>query len=151
MKMRVKDLMSKDIKSVPPEMNAKEALRILIANDMSGLPVIDSSNTLVGVFTEREILKVMLPVYVQDVGTFIYGEDSKAGVKKMAALEKYLVKDLMRKEVPVVDEESSLTEISKIMLTKGERRIIVMKDNLPAGVITRCDVIRGFAKEAGIY
>jgi CBS domain-containing protein len=142
--------MSKDIKSIPPDMNAKDALKMLIETNMSGLPVIDKDGRLIGVFTEREILKAILPVYVQQVGTFIYGEDSKSELKKISQLEKFLVNDLMRKDVPVIDEEASLTEASKMMLVKSERRIIVMRNNRPVGVVTRCDVVRALAKEAGV-
>lgn len=150
MGVRVKDVMSKEVKSLPLEMNAKDALKTLIEMDMSGLPVIDSEGILMGVFTEREILKAIVPVYVRQVGAFVYGEDSKGEIKKLAQLEKFSVKDLMRKEVPTINEDTSLTEASKIMLTKSERRIIVMKDKKPVGVITRCDVVRALAKEAGL-
>jgi len=56
----------------------------------------------------------------------------------------------MRKDVPILDETASLTEASRIMLTKSERRIVVVKDKKAIGVITRCDVVRALAKEAGL-
>ena len=150
MKSRVKDCMSKEMKSLSPDINAKEALKILIETDMSGLPVIDKEGNLIGVFTEREVLRAILPVYVKDVGTFVYGEDSKAELKKISNLEKFSVRNLMRKEFPTIGEETSLTEASKIMLTKSERRIIVVKDRKAVGVITRSDVVRALAREAGV-
>ena len=150
MGLQVKDVMSKEVKSISPDINAKDALKILIESDMSGLPVIDRDGRLVGVFTEREILKTILPVYVKDVGTFIYANDSKSELKKLASVEKFLVRDLMRKDVPTIDEEASLTETSKIMLTKSERRIVVMKNNRPVGIVTRNDVVRALAQKAGV-
>ncbi len=150
MEFRVKDIMSKDIKSIPPDMNAKDALKMLLENDMSGLPVINKSGDLLGVFTEREVLSTILPVYIKYVGAFVYADDSKAELKKLVLLEKYLVRDLMRKEVPVIEEDASLTEASRIMLTKSERRIVVVKNKKPVGVITRCDVVKALAKKAGV-
>ena len=150
MDTHVKDVMSKDIKYVSPEMTAKDALRMLIENDMSGLPVIDKDGSPVGVFTEREVLKAILPVYVRQVGAFIYGEESKSELKKIVQLEKFLVKDLMRKDAPTIDQAATLTEASKMMLTKGERRIIVIRDKKAVGVITRGDVVGTLAKKAGI-
>lgn len=148
--MQVRDVMSKEIKSVGPDMNAKDALKVLIENDMSGLPVIDGSARLVGVFTEREVLKAILPVYIRDVGTFVYAGESKAELKKLAALEKFMVKNLMRKDVPTISADASLAEASRIMLTKSERRVVVMDSDRPVGVITRGDVVRALAKEAGV-
>ena len=150
MSFTAKDCMSRTIKSVPPEMNAKEALTILIKSGASGLPVIDGQGSPLGVFTEKEVLKAIMPVYLKDVGNFVYGEDSKAELKKLAHLEKFQVKDVMRKEVPTVTEETSLTEVSHIMLTKNERRVIVVKAKKAIGVITRADVVKALAREAGV-
>jgi CBS domain-containing protein len=150
MSFTAKDCMSKSIKSVPPEMNAKDALKILVESGASGLPVIDKQGIPIGVFTEKEVLKAIMPVYLLKVGTFVYGEDSKAELKKLAHLEKFQVKDVMRKEVPTVTEGTSLTEVSHIMLTKSERRVIVVKDKKAIGVITRADVVKSLAKEAGV-
>lgn len=150
MEYKIKDIMSKEIKSLAPDMNAKDALKMLIENDMSGMPVIDEGQNLIGVFTEREILKAILPVYVKQVGQFIYAEDSKGEIKKLAAMDRFRVKDLMRKDVPTIDENASLTEASKIMLTRSERRIIVTADKKPVGVVTRYDVVRALARKAGV-
>ncbi len=146
----VKDVMSRNVKSISPDMSAKDALKVLMDTKMSGLPVIDADGTLAGVFTEKEILKAIIPVYVEQVGVFVYGEDSKTEIKKLAQLDRFLVRDLMRKEVPTVEEDTSLTEAAKIMLTKSERRIIVLKDKKPVGVVTRYDLVRELAREAGL-
>jgi len=151
MKFRVKDLMSKDIKSLTPEMNAADALKLLTKYDISGLPVIDEKGALCGMFTEKDVLKAILPGYIKDVGSFIYAEDPKAEIKKMANIGKHTVRDLMRKEVVTVDEETALAEVSKTMLIKNSRRVVVVdKQNKPIGVIARCDVVRAFAREAGV-
>jgi len=145
-----KDYMSKKIKSVSPDMNARKALRLLMRSRTSGLPVLDRRGTVVGVFTEKEVLKAILPSYVKDVGDFIYGEDSKAELKKLCRLEKSKVRDVMRKEVPTVSGETSLTEVSRIMLTRSERRVVVTRGRKAIGVITRSDVVRALAEEAGL-
>lgn len=150
MSFTAKDCMSRSIKSVPPDMNAKEALKLLIQSGASGLPVLDGQGAVVGVFTEKEILKSILPSYLKDVGNFVYGEDSKLELKRLAHLDRLAVRDVMRTEVPTVTEETSLTEISHIMLTKSERRVIVVKARKAVGVITRADVVKALAREAGV-
>ncbi len=145
-----KDYMSKKIRFVRPDMNAKKALQLLIRSKTSGLPVIDTTGAVVGVFTEKEVLKAILPSYIKDVGAFIYGEDTKSELKKLCRLQKFQVKDVMRTEVPTISPETSLTEVSKIMLTKNERRVIVTKGSKAIGVITRSDVVKALLKEAGM-
>lgn len=150
MNFQVKYFMTTAIKSVPPDMNAREALKILTTEGVSGLPVVDKDGVLLGVFTEKEVLTAIMPVYVKDVGTFVYGEDPKAILKKIAGFDKLTVRELMRKEVPTLAEDASLTEASRIMLTLSQRRIVVVKDKKVIGVITRCDVMKALAKAAGV-
>ncbi|MBN2452937.1 MAG: CBS domain-containing protein [Candidatus Omnitrophica bacterium] len=150
MPLIVKDFMSKRIKSIPPDMNARDALKLLIKSGASGLPVIDKNGRLYGVFTEKEVLKVMSPAYLKHVGAFVYGGESRGKLKKIAQLAKRKVRDVMRKDVPTVDEDTSITEVSRIMLTRSERRIVVTKGFKAIGVITRSDIVKALAKEAGL-
>jgi len=150
MAFQVKDCMTKKLQYLSPDMNAEDAMKKLLDLRMSGLPVIDESGKLHGVFTEKEILKSILPVYIKNVGAFIYADNSKAEIRKIAELGKFAVKDIMRKETVVITEEASLTEASRVMLTKSERRLMVVKDGKVVGVITRADVVLALAKEAKV-
>lgn len=150
MSLIVKNFMSKKVKSIPPDMNARQALKVLLKSGSSGLPVIDRRGRLHGVFTEKEVLRAILPAYLSKVGTFVYGEDSKSELKKLAHLGRFKVRDIMRREVPTVSENTSLTEVSHVMLTRNERRVIVTRKGKVIGIITRCDVVRALAGEAGL-
>lgn len=145
-----KNFMSKKVKFVSADMNAQQALKILVKSGSSGLPVIDKRGTLRGVFTEKEVLRAILPGYLTEIGAFIYGEGSKSELKKLIRFGKRKVRDIMRKEVPTVSEETSLTEVSHIMLTRSERRVIVTRGCKVVGIITRSDVVKALAKEAGL-
>lgn len=150
MSCRAKDCMNTNIKSVHPDMNAKEALAFLLKSGVSGLLVIDSLGHLLGVFTEKEVLKSILPVYLKKIGSFAYAQDSKSELHKLQHLDSFLVKDIMRKEISTVSEDTCLSEVSHIMLSKSERRVAVTREGRPVGVITRSDVVTALAKEAGI-
>jgi len=150
MSLIVKDVMSKKVKSIPPEIDARRALSILLKSGSSGLPVIDKRGRLLGLFTEKEILRAILPTYLSKVGAFIYGKDSKSELKKLAHLGKFKVVDIMRKEMVTLSESTPLTEVSHVMLTRNERRVIVTRGHKVVGIITRCDVVRALAEEAGL-
>ncbi|MCM8761361.1 MAG: CBS domain-containing protein [Candidatus Omnitrophica bacterium] len=150
MSVTAKDCMSRDVKYVSPEMNAKDALKVLIESGASGLPVMNPDGEILGVFTEKEILKTILPSYLKGVGNFVYGDDSKVTLKKLANLDKFQVKDIMRKEVPIVTEDTSVAEISRLMLARSERRVMVVRENKAVGVVTRADVVRALARQAGL-
>lgn len=146
--MKVKEIMAKEIISVSPQISAKEALAVLFKNHISGLPVIEKSGKLAGMFTEKDVLKQVLPSYVSQVGKFIYEENPKAIKRKMSGLEKIKVQDVMRKEVVTTSEETTLCEVARLMLTQNARRIpVVDKNNFVKGIIAREDIVRAFAKE----
>lgn len=148
--MKVKDIMIKDVKHLSPEISAKDALYKLLNQKISGLPVIDEKGKLVGMFTEKDILSYMFPSYVEKLGKFTYGETPKAVINKLTALDKISVKDIMRKEVVTVSSDTDLAEAAHIILTQKARRVPVVEGGKVIGIIAREDILKEFAKEAGL-
>ncbi|MDD5730072.1 MAG: CBS domain-containing protein [Candidatus Omnitrophica bacterium] len=148
--MKVKEVMTREVRGISPETNAKEALNLLQRLQISGLPVIDDKSRVVGMFTEKDILAYILPSYICQVGAFVYEENPKAVKKKFADLSRIKVSQIMRKEVVTLDENTTLCEAAKVMLTQKARRIPVLdKSGRITGIIARCDVLRAFCQEAG--
>ncbi len=142
--MKVKEVMTKEIKSISPDMSAKAALDMLIEMKISGLPVIDENGKLTGMFTEKEILKNILPSYVHHVGKFEYMENPKGVKTKIANLEKVKVKDIMRRDVTTISEEATLTEAARIILTQKVRRMPVLdREGKIIGIAAREDILKG--------
>lgn len=147
--MHVKEIMNKEVISIKPEMNAREALTLLEKMQISGLPVIDAGNRLVGMFTEKEALAHILPSYIERVGSFIYEENPKSTKKKISELSKIKVSQLMRKDVVTVGEDVTLCEVAHIMLSKKARRLPVLdKTGKVTGIVARCDVLKTLLEEA---
>lgn len=146
--MKVKDIMTKEVRSVSPDINAKEALDLLAKMEISGLPVIDDKNKLVGMFTEKEVLSVILPSYVEKVGRFIYQENPKAVKQKILTLQTFKVKDLMRQDVITVDEDTTLCEVARLMLTQKARRLPVLnKTKEVVGIVSRGDIVKALFRD----
>lgn len=148
--MKVKEIMTKEVVSVKPEDNAKEALDLLFKMRISGLPVIDTKAKLVGMFTEKDVLKHILPSYMERVGRFVYEENPKSIKKKFQDLVNLSVAQLMRKEVITVYEDTSLCEVARLTLIQNIRRIPVLdKEKRVVGIVAREDIVKAYAKEGG--
>lgn len=148
--MKVKEIMAREVTSISPDTNAKEALALLLKMQISGLPVISKDGKLMGVFTEKDILIHILPSYVEKVGNFVYEENPKSIKNKFQDLLNLSVSRLMRKDVITVDENMSLCEVARLMLTQKVRRIPVLdKENMVVGIVAREDVIKAYVREAG--
>lgn len=149
--MKIKEIMTKEVVSIKPDDNAKEALEVLFQMQISGLPVIDVHRKLVGMFTEKDVLSYTLPSYIEKVGRFIYEENPKSTKKKLRELSKVKVSQLMRHEVVTTTEDTSLCEVVRIMLIKKARRIpVVDKAGKVIGIVARGDILRALVKEATI-
>lgn len=147
--MKVKEVMNADVLSLKPEDNALEALNLLLKRNISGLPVIGSDGKLAGMFTEKGVLSHILPGYIEQVGAFVYDGEPKSTKKKFAELKTMKVSQIMRKEVITANEDASLSEVARIMLTQKSRRLPVLdKAGRVVGIVARCDIIKAFAKEA---
>ena len=149
--MKVKEIMTKEIVSVKPEDNAKEALGLLFKMQISGLPVIDSKGKLVGMFTEKDVLKHILPSYLEKVGRFVYEENPKSIKKKFQDLVNLSVAQLMRREVVTIDENTTLCEAARLMLTQKLRRAPVLnKEGKVVGIVARGDVLKALTGEYSV-
>lgn len=148
--MKVKELMTKEVVSIKPDDNAKDALELLFKMQISGLPVIDGEGKLAGMFTEKDILKQILPSYLEKVGRFVYEENPKSIKNKFQELSNLPVSRIMRKDVITIGQETSLCEVARLMLTQKLRRIPVLdKEKKVIGIVSREDIVRAYAKEAG--
>lgn len=141
--MKIKDIMTKDVLTLSPDISAKEAMDILFKEKISGLPVIDKDGKLVGMFTEKDVIRYLLPVYVEQVGKFVYQEDPKACKTKLAELKNIKVSKLMRKEVIATTEDTHLFEAARIIMVNKARRLpVIDKENRVIGIVARCDVLK---------
>ena len=146
--MIVQDVMVKKVTTLDSEMNAKDAMQKLMERKISGLPVIDNDNRVVGMLTEKSILMEILPSYIKKVGHFVYDVDPKKLIDKIEKLKGLKVKDIMRKDVITTTEDTVLTEVVRIMLAHKIRRVPVVEvGNFLVGIVCRQDVLKALIEK----
>ncbi|MFC1675162.1 HPP family protein [Candidatus Omnitrophota bacterium] len=146
--MKVKEVMARKVKSLSAEMGVREGMDLLFELGMGGLPVIDENKKLAGVFTEKGVLAKILPSYVDKVGGFVYGENPKAVRQKVHMLKGMKVAEVMFKDAVTVNEDATLCEAARIMITKEARRIpVVDANNEVTGIVTREDILKAMLSE----
>jgi len=59
-KLQVKDVMTKNVLTISPDAEVIDAAEIMLNKKVSGLPVVDSSNGLVGIITESDIFRMLV-------------------------------------------------------------------------------------------
>jgi CBS domain-containing protein len=138
--MIVKDIMTTAVKTATPDTLVKDIASIMCFNKISGMPVVDADEKLIGVLSEKDILKAMFP----DVEQFMQ-EGAKPDFESIEADYKMLLdkkaKDLMTQTVASVSADMPLLKAASMMCVKKIRRIPVTdSSNKLIGIISIGDV-----------
>jgi acetoin utilization protein AcuB len=86
-KIKVKDLMTKDPITVPPDYTAEETASVLLDSKISGAPVVDDNGQIVGTITQTDLFRVLISLTgIGDVGIQfgIQVEDKPGSIKEVA-------------------------------------------------------------------
>jgi len=86
-KIKVKDIMTRDVITVPPDYTVEETAQVLQKNRISGAPVVDADGQLVGTITQTDLFKVLISLTGVGSGGIQFGfllEDRPGSIKEVA-------------------------------------------------------------------
>jgi CBS domain-containing protein len=121
MSLKVEDVMIKDVIAVDAVSTVKEAVEIMNKHEIGCLVVIER-NKLVGILTERDILKRVL-----------------AATKNP---EKTKVGEIMTTRVLTVSPTTDLEEAAKLMFENNVKKLPVVSEGKLVGLVTLTDLAR---------
>ena len=122
-KITVADYMAKRLVTLTKDTNVIDAIKKLLDHKITSAPVIDSKGQLIGMFSEKDGMKVFLEsVYDQ-------GMSGKVG-------------EYMTTETISVDAMSSIVDLAEKFEKSPIRSFPVFQDGEFVGVISRVDVLR---------
>ena len=143
--MKASDVMSRNILSVGRDATIAEAIRLMLDNQISGLPVIDAGR-LVGILTEGDLLRR------SETGTerhrprwleILMGPGRLAGEYVRTHGRK--VEEIMTRDLVSVTPDTPLDEIVALMERRRVKRVPVLDDDAPVGIVSRTDLLRALA------
>jgi CBS domain-containing protein len=115
-----KDLMTKEVIYAKRNTSILTALELMRQNKVSGLPVVEDDMTLVGIITEKDVLK-------------LYYECEQS--------ENKVVGDFMTQDVICFNESITLPDICNCLIENPFRRVPVTSNGKVIGIISRPDII----------
>lgn len=150
--LTAKDIMTKDVTTVGAATTIEELARILMEHKISGAPVVDDNENLIGIVTENDLIsrdrRLHIPTVIRLFDAFIMLESPgklEKEIKKMAAI---IVNDIYTKEVITVAEAAPLQDIAAIMSEKKVHLIPVVEGKKILGIIGKIDLIKGITGRA---
>lgn len=148
--MIAEEIMTKEVITVGPEDLVERVLKILNEKKISGLPVVDQENRVIGIVSEGDLLvrskDLRLPSYLQFLSGIIYLESPERFEREIKKAVATKVKDIMTSKVITAHPNTSVTELATLMVEKQVNRLPITQDNRLVGIVSRADVIRAQSK-----
>jgi CBS-domain-containing membrane protein len=141
----VRDVMTQKVITISCEADLHEAARVLSENRISGMPVVDANNHVLGVISEADILTL-------------------AGMKKGHTF-KDILRNILGEPVPVRTEgtkvenvmsfppitskaDDGIGEVAKILDERRIKRLpVVTNEGVLIGIISRADIVKAIGKK----
>ena len=134
-KMLVRDLMTANVIAVSPEENLATLRELMAERDIRHMPVVDSDGELVGLISERDLLRNSL-IQQADVPDYV-----ESGV-----LERLQVRELMTTGVESTEPEMDIREAAQVMFDNKYGCLPVVEGDRLTGILTESDFVRLFAE-----
>jgi CBS domain-containing protein len=148
--MKAQDVMTQDVISIGPNDSVSRAVRTMLQNGISGLPVLNAVGKLVGIITEGDLLRraetATQPRRPRWIEFFV-------GPGRMA--EEYVhthgrkVHEVMSVEPLTVIEETPLEEVVRLMEKRRIKRIPVVRGDKVVGIVSRANLLHALARLSG--
>ena len=147
--MQVRDVMTRKVISIAAGQTVLEAVRTMLQNRISGLPVVDAGGNLVGIVTEGDFLRR------GEIGTerrrpkwleFLLGPGRLASEYVHATGRK--VEDVMTGDPATVAEDDSLETVVELMERKRIKRLPVMRNGKMVGIVSRANLMHALVSLA---
>ena len=141
--MNASDVMTRTLLSVRPHATVAEAIRTMLDNRISGLPVIDEAGRLVGILTEGDLLRR------GEMGTerqrsrwleILMGPGRLAGEYVRTHGRK--IGEVMTRDVVSVTLDTPLKEVVELMERHRIKRVPVLDGEVLVGILSRADLLR---------
>jgi CBS domain-containing protein len=141
--MQIRDMMNLNYARIPIGSSMCEAAEVFATSQASDLMVIDADDDFVGVLSEGDLIRAVMPKF-EDLmfssGTFVDRFDEfvqKGKENKDAPIDELVI----RKPLTYAPDDDAL-KAAATMVAKQIRRLPVVEDGKLVGVVSRADVCR---------
>ncbi len=117
---RARELMIADVVTVEPDGSVEEAISLMLQHGLSGLPVVDASDRLLGYLSEFDLIELF--------------RDPKTSQDR--------VYHYMTRKLHLVPEDAELDTVAEQFRICSIRQLLVTRDDRLLGAIRRSDLLR---------
>jgi len=144
--LTVREIMTGEPITVPPEMEIAKAAKVLLEKRINGAPVVDASGKLVGIVCQSDLITQQKKFPIPTLFTLLDGliplgstKNLDREVQKITATR---VADAMTPDPVTVRPDMTLDEVATLMVDRKYHTLPVLDGGELVGVIGKEDVLR---------
>ena len=129
--MKIRDIRKSgpvDLHTISPEHTVHEAIQLLCRHNIGALPVLDIEGTLVGIVSERDVLRLC-------------SRDDFPGALTLR------VRDVMTRDLVIGVPDDSLDYVMRVMTERRVRHLPVLEDRRLVAIVSIGDVVKAQYEE----
>lgn len=142
--MKARDVMTTTVYTVTTETPVAAIARLLLERKISGVPVVDAENHVLGVVSERDLMRRPESGTVRRPGWWLglvaSSDELAADYVKTHGTKAV---DVMSCPAIAVDEEADLADVAQLFDRRGIKRVPVVRDGKLVGIISRANLLQG--------
>jgi len=148
--------MQRDVVSVSPQTPLAELSRLFVEEGVTGAPVVDEAEGLVGVVSGVDLLRAVEeehalprndPRYFRDVLEFSTADWLLGADDFQDRLAQLTAADVMQTALVTVGEETPVFEVARTMREQRIHRVLVVRDGELVGIVSSFDLLSLLEKE----
>jgi len=147
----VRAVMQSRVVTLRPDMTARDAERILAEHRLTGAPVVDDAQRVLGVVSQSDLVRLdAQPPSAATAGAFFSDVAAYDDLGTLPADESMVRLDtLMSRNVLAVAPGDPLTQAARLMRQHGVHRLLVVENGTLCGMISALDVLIAVAEAPG--
>ncbi len=145
--MKVSEIMTTEVLTVKRDTSVNEVAKVMGAKDISGVPVVDDENHVVGIITELDLIvrntRLEMPRFIEvmDWGRIPLERPRHAQERLQHMLGTQAV-DIMTGKVETVGPETSVEDLAELMVKHRVNPVpVVDADGKLIGIVSRADLV----------
>jgi CBS domain-containing protein len=144
--LKVKDIMTKDVITVLPEMEIAHAAKLLLEKGINGVPVVDETGKMIGILCQEDLITQQKSFPIPSVFTLLDGfiplTSMKHIEKEAQKISATTVAHAMTTDPFTVSPDMTIEEIATIMVDKNFHTLPVVDEGKLVGIIGKEDILR---------
>ena len=144
--LKAKDIMTRAVITVSPDMEIVHAAKILLENRINGAPVMDETGKLVGILCQSDLIAQQKKLPIPSFFTFLDGlipltsmKQIEKQVRKIVAIT---VAQAMTPNPVTVQPDMNIEEVAALMVDHNFHTLPVVDEGELVGIVGKEDMLR---------